>query len=209
MDRITRNYDINLLEKRSEGNELEGLISGKPIVFNRIADLGYIYEMIDPEALSDTDLKDVRLCLNHNTDYVYARSRNNNENSTMHIAVDAEGLKFDAKLDIANSSKSRDLYSAIKRGDIDKMSFMFNILEEDWKDLESEKPTRIIKKIGKVFEISAVTFESYSDTDISCRDAKDALESAKASLESEKIKAREAKVSELKEKLNKVGVSND
>ena len=62
---------------------------------------------------------------------------------------------------------------------------MFTIDDEEWKDLETDHPTRIIKKIGQVFEVSAVTFPAYEATEISARD-KEALESAKATLDSVK-----------------------
>jgi phage head maturation protease len=69
---------------------------------------------------------------------------------------------------------------------------MFTIDDEEWADLESDHPTRHIRKIGQVFEVSAVTFPAYDSTEISARDkealdsAKLALESAKRSLESDK-----------------------
>lgn len=207
MDKITRNYAFSHIEQRNGENVKEGEIYGKPILFNDVTDLGLFDEVIDRDALNDTDLKDVRLCLNHDTSYVYARSRNNNNNSTMQLDIDDEGLGFDAQLDLT-SAKHNDLYTALKRGDIDQMSFMFTIDEEAWENLESEHPTRHIRKIGKVFEISAVSFPAYENTSIGCRDAEGALESARATLESEKAKQRELRIEMLKEKLNKVGASN-
>ena len=86
-------------------------------------------------------------------------------------------------LDTENNADSRSLYSAVKRGDISGMSFMFSITDEEWIDLDSDHPTRRIKQIGSVVEVSAVTFPAYESTEISARDAK-ALESAKLALES-------------------------
>lgn len=68
------------------------------------------------------------------------------------------------------------------------MSFMFSIDDEEWQDLESEHPTRRIKKIGSVVEVSAVTFPAYESTEINAR-SKEALESARLALE----KARESR----------------
>lgn len=179
--KVSRAYNFDC-EIRSTDDE-EGVIRGRAIVFEKTTDLGMFYEVIDRGALKNANLKDVRLCLNHDTSFVYARSRNNNKNSTMKLIVDDEGLGFEAKLDIKNSPKARDFYSAIKRGDIDKMSFMFTIDKEEWKDLDTEKPTRRIMDIGIVFELSGVTFPAYEATEISARD-KAALDSAKAALES-------------------------
>ena len=63
------------------------------------------------------------------------------------------------------------------------MSFMFTIDGEEWEDLETDHPTRRIKSIGQVFEVSAVTFPAYEATEISARN-KEALDSAKAALDS-------------------------
>ena len=175
----TRFY-IADLETREENGV--GIVEGRPIVFDSVADLGPFSEMISRGALDNTDLRDVRLCLNHDTSYVYARSRNNNVNSTMRIMPDELGLRFTAQLDIKNSPKAQDYYSAIVRKDIDKMSFMFTVEADEWEGLESDHPTRRITKIGKVVEISAVTFPAYDSTEISAR-SKETLDSARLELE--------------------------
>lgn len=187
---VTRAYNFEI---RAESNEKNGdHIVGRPIVFNSKTDLGYFDEIIEAGALDKANLKDVRFLVNHDTSMIpLARSRNNNENSTMQLAVDKEGMSIRVNLDTENNSEARNLYSAIKRGDITGMSFMFTIDEERWEGLETEHPTRNILKIGRVFEVSAVTFPAYEDTEISARDmealdnAKKVLDSAKRSLDSE------------------------
>ena len=186
---ITRDY-FSTFETREEGDL--GIIEGRPVVFNERTDLGYFDEIIDRGALDNTDMRDVRLCLNHDTSYVYARSRNNNENSTMQIGVDDMGMYFRAGLDVKNSPKAQDYYAAIQRRDIDKMSFMFIIGDEKWEGLDTDHPTRTILAIERIVEISAVTFPAYDGTSISARykesleNDRQALESAKAVLESAK-----------------------
>jgi phage head maturation protease len=64
------------------------------------------------------------------------------------------------------------------------MSFMFTIDRDSWDDIESDHPTRHIRSIVRVFEVSAVTFPAYAQTSIQARGVSDALESAKESLES-------------------------
>jgi HK97 family phage prohead protease len=169
-----------LYETRDEGTN--GIVSGRPIILNSVTDLGCFREVIDTRALDGADLTDVRLCLNHDTSYVYARSRNNNPNSTMQISTDSDGLTFTASLALEESPRARDFYTAIKRGDIDKMSFMFSMEDYEWEDLDSDSPIRKITKIGKVFEISAVTFPAYQSTAIEARDAT-TLDSVKRELE--------------------------
>ena len=188
--RVTRAYNFEI---RAENNEKNGdHIVGRPIVYNSRTDLGWFDEIIEAGALDKANLKDVRFLVNHNTDMIpLARSRNNNENSTMQLEVDEGGMAIRVNLDTENNTEARNLYSAIKRGDITGMSFMFTIDDDEWEDLQSEHPTRHIRKIGTVFEVSAVTFPAYESTEISARD-KEALENAKATLESVRSRSLES-----------------
>ena len=180
-------------EVRAEENEEHGhFLSGVPIVFDQRTDLGWHDEIIERGALDATDLRDVRFLINHNTDMIpLARSRNNNENSTMQMSVGDNGMNIRVDLDTENNAESKALYSAVERGDISGMSFMFSVDSDAWEDLESEHPTRIIRSISKVFEVSAVTFPAYEATSIQARGLSDALEGAKESLESAKAERRE------------------
>ena len=81
------------------------------------------------------------------------------------------------------------------------MSFMFGVDDEEWEDLESDYPTRHIKSISTVVEVSAVTFPAYEATTISARD-KEALESARVALENAKrsLESDELELEKLKAK---------
>ena len=170
-------------EVRAESSDKGANITGRPIVYDSVTDLGYFDEVIERGALDSTDLKDVRFLVNHNTDMIpLARSRRNNGNSTMMLRVIPEGLEMMASVDVENNATARELISAIDRGDISGMSFMFSIDNEEWENLETEHPTRRIKKIGSVVEVSAVTFPAYEATSINAR-SKEALESARSAVE--------------------------
>ena len=95
-----------------------------------------------------------------------ARSRKNNENSTMQLGVDEQGLFIRVYLDIESNTEARNLYSAIQRGDITGMSFMFSIEDEAWEGLDTDKPTHRIEIFLVFVEVSAVTFPAYEDTNI-------------------------------------------
>ena len=69
------------------------------------------------------------------------------------------------------------------------MADTWEALEKEWEDLDSDMPTRRIKSIAKVFEVSAVTWPAYSDTDIHARAGAGALESAQRALENARAKA--------------------
>lgn len=180
-------------EVRAESNEERGdFITGQPIVYDEPADLGWYTEIIDDGALDNADLRDVRFLVNHDTNMIpLARSRNNNANSTMQMSVvSGAGLDIRVDLDTENNVTAKSLYSAVDRGDISGMSFMFRVDEDRWEDLDSDHPTRHIISISKVFEVSAVTFPAYEATAIQARGLSDALESAMTSLESAKAQKR-------------------
>lgn len=196
------NKEIRLFEfeVRAEQNEEHGhFLTGRPIVYAQRTDLGWFDEIIEPGALDTTDLKDVRFLVNHNVDMIpLARSRNNNENSTMQLRVDEQGMVIRVDLDTENNADAKSLYSAVNRGDISGMSFMFSVDKDSWEDQESDHPTRRVIAISRVLEVSAVTFPAYAQTTIQTRGISDALESARESLESAKAADRERRRKKLK-----------
>lgn len=193
-----RTFNFEVL---ADQNEQHGhFLTGRPIVFNQRTDLGWYDEIIDAGALDVTDLKDVRMLVNHNTAMIpLARSRNNNENSTMQLMPDQDGMAMRADLDTENNADAKSLYSAVGRGDISGMSFMFTVDKDSWDDIDTDHPTRHIRSISRILEVSAVTFPAYSQTFIQTRGLADALDSAKASLESER--ARRAEIEKRKQKI--------
>ena len=191
MDKMNKEIRAFTFEVRAENDEERGnYLSGRPIVYDEMTELSWYKEIIDNGALADTDLRDVRFLVNHNTDMIpLARSRNNNANSTMQMSVDDTGMEIRVDLDTEKNADAKSLYSAVERGDISGMSFMFAVDEDRWEDLDSEMPTRHIVAISKVFEVSAVTFPAYEATSIQARGLSDALENARASLENGRSEA--------------------
>lgn len=180
-------------EVRAEQNEEHGhYLTGRPIVYDARTDLGWYDEIIERGALDETDLKDVRFLVNHNVDMIpLARSRNNNANSTMQMSVDNDGMEIRVDLDTENNADAKSLYSAVARGDISGMSFMFSVDKDAWDDVDTEHPTRRVRSIRRVLEVSAVTFPAYTQTSIQTRGLSEALDSAKESLESERTRRKE------------------
>lgn len=179
LERRSYSFDV-----RAQTDEHGTIITGRPIVYNSKTNLGFYDEVIESGALDSTNLNDVRFLINHDTSRIpLARSRRNNGKSTMQFTVDPMGLNLDwVMLDVENNSEARALYSAVERGDISGMSFMFSVDDEEWENLESDHPTRHIRKIGSVVEVSAVTFPAYESTEIQAR-SKAALENARSALE--------------------------
>lgn len=179
LERRSYSFDVS-----AESRDDTDIITGRPIVYNSRTNLGPFDEVIDSGALDGADLTDVRFLVNHDLSKIpLARSRRNNGNSTMRLSPDQNGLEIEVKLDTENNSDARALKSAVQRGDISGMSFLFSVNDEEWENLESDHPTRRIKKIGSVVEVSAVTFPAYESTEITAR-SKEALENARSALES-------------------------
>lgn len=178
-------------EVRAENDDEKGnFITGRPIVYESKTDIGCFNEVIHRGALDGADLTDVRFLVNHDINKIpLARSRRNNANSTMQLNVDYEGMNIRVNLDTENNADARSLYSAVQRGDITGMSFMFGISDEEWEDLDSEHPTRHIKSISTVVEVSAVTFPAYDTTEINAR-SKEALDNARQTVETARSKGQ-------------------
>jgi hypothetical protein len=174
---ICRSY---LSDFTLEGDKVTGLAA---VVESR-TNIGNLFiEVIERGAFDSTDLTDVLFFVNHDMSKIpLARSRRNNGNSTMRLSVDERGLNMEATLDIDSNAEARALVSAIKRNDISGMSFLFTVKEDSWENLNSDLPTRRIKKIGRVREVSAVNFPAYPQTEIHARDT-DSLEKERWVLE--------------------------
>ncbi|MBD5086690.1 MAG: HK97 family phage prohead protease [Clostridiales bacterium] len=164
--------NVQALTLRSD--DMEGVIDGYPIVFNQRTAIGkWFFEEIDSHALDNADLSDIKLLANHNDMMIPVARHRRGKRSTMDINVDDVGLHINAKLDIANNATARELCSAVMRGDIEDMSFVFGIevSGDEWFDLDKPMPIRRITKISRVFEVSAVNDGAYPQTSINARSA--------------------------------------
>lgn len=207
-------FDVNANNNEKYGDFIEG----RAIVFEKPTNIGLFTEIIDRNALKETDLRDVRFLVNHNTDMIpLARSRRNNENSTMQMVVGEEGMDIRANLDTENNADARALYSATKRGDISGMSFMMTVPEdgEEWDFSDEKNAVRRITKIQRIYEVSACTFPAYENgTSLEARGDEEALENAKSVLEKAKAEAeekaeRDADINELTSLLNELEANDD
>jgi HK97 family phage prohead protease len=166
----------------------EGMVSGYAAVFNqRVAIGNWFTEEIAEGAFDNADLSDVRFFVNHDWSKLVLARHRRGKRSTMEIKPDKRGLYFSAELDIDNNSDAKNLYSAVKRGDILGVSIAMRVGKEEWDDLDKEMPKRKILEIASIFEISPVNDPAYSNTDIAARSApldndKSALDNARAGM---------------------------
>lgn len=167
----------------------------EPYVLMDSADFELL-EQVDAHAFDEADMSDVIFQYNHEG-RVFARVKN----GTLRVQPDDRGLAIEA--DLGGTDIGRDLYEEIKGGYTDKMSFGFRILEDEWVDNidhETGKITtlRTIKRIGKVYDVSAVSIPANDGTSISVRSLSDgAIERIKA----ERMKALDLERRKLKTKM--------
>ena len=143
-------------------------------------------EQVDHDAFKDTDMRDVIMQYDH-TGRVYART----SNGSLDLKTDEHGLKINA--DLSLTTGSRQLHEDIAAGLINKMSFAFTVAEDEY--LEENKDditivTRTIKRIGKLFDVSAVSLPANDQTVISARNLSDGVISG---IRAERLKAQEIK----------------
>ena len=204
-DREIRTY-FGPVECRASEDESKITLVGKPIVFNQKTDIGGMWEeTIAPGAVEDKTLRDVMLLVNHNFDGIpLARSRRNNKNSTMRLTINPDAVDMEADLD-AKNPRAMELDSAVKRGDIDGMSFAFLVDGDIWTDLDTDYPKRTITHISEIFEVSAVNWPAYQQTSIASRSLENgqkSLAEARKALESARAKA--AKIADLNKRLEEI-----
>ena len=197
---------LGAVESRAADNDDQIHLTGIPIVFNKSADIGgWWEEVIEPTAIDEETLRDVRLLVNHDFRGIpLARSRRNTPNATMRLFLRPEEVYMEADLD-AKNPKALELDSAIKRGDISGMSFAFLVDGDRWDRLDSDYPKRTITHISEIFEVSVVNEPAYSQTEISSRSlesGKKSLEEARSALDS--AKKRSAKIAELNQTLEEM-----
>ncbi len=187
---VIRSYNVDdFITTSDERFNIEGHAA---VYGQKVSIGGWFNEVIERGAFDECDFSDVSLFVNHDLNRIpLARSRLNKGNSTLQLRVDERGLFIQADLDIENNLEAKTLHSSIQRGDIDGMSFAFYIKDEVWEDLDQDVPTRRIKKISKVYEVSAVTYPAYDQTDISARNSND-IELAKKVVQEARSKQMQA-----------------
>ena len=153
---------------------------GYASIFNSDTTIGdYFIERISPGAFSKTLSGDVRALIDHDTGRVIGRTKS----GTLRLVEDSRGLNVE--IDVPDTADGRDLWTLVERGDISGMSFGFRVTKEEW-DQTGDIPVRTIEEVD-LFEVSAVAFPAYDDTELGVR----SLENARTEVEA--AKSREEK----------------
>ena len=160
----------------------DNVIEGYAIRFNTVSEILYdkekrrfFREIIDKEAINQEliDNSDIKFLFNHDKERLLAR-RNRGAGS-LNVEVRDEGVYF--SFECPNTTVGGDLKEMIRRGEVTTCSFAFvdgdNI---EWDFSNREVPTRTVKSIRGLFDLSAVFDAAYSETEISCRSLDEMIE---------------------------------
>lgn len=160
----------------------DNVIEGYAIRFNTVSEILYdkekrrfFREIIDREAITQEliDNSDIKFLFNHDKERLLARR--NRGTGSLHVEVREDGVFF--SFEIPNTSIGGDLKEMIKRGEVTTCSFAFTDGDSiEWDFSNREIPTRTVKSIRGLFDLSAVFDAAYSQTEISCRSIDEMVE---------------------------------
>ena len=156
-----------------------------------------INEQVDRHAFDETDMSDVIMQYDHEG-RVFARL----SNGTLQLEADDHGLKITA--DLGGTEIGRQLFEEIDGGYTNKMSFGFTVTGDKKSRSKDENGhitvLRTITKIGKLYDVSAVSLPANDATEISARSIGDGL-IAEALEEVKAEEERERKIGEIRKLL--------
>ena len=152
-------------------------------------------ERIAPTAFDDADMSDVVFLRDH-TGRVLARTKN----GALNLTTDTHGLL--SVTDLGLTTASKEMFEDIRTGNYSQMSFSFVVARggEHFEE-EARKVTRVIDRIEKLYDVSAVSFPANPGTDIGVA-YRDLFNGVIERREAERLKAiHDRKLLELKMKL--------
>lgn len=168
-NKMERRYINAAIELRE--TDAEPVVSGYAARFNELSEeLWGFREMIRPGAFSEAlQGSDIRALFNHDPSQIVARTKNN----TLRVWEDEHGLLYEFTPNMKTTA-GRDLVEHLRRGDIDQSSFAFSMEGgvEEWDD-SGDMPVRILKKIGRLYDVSPVTYPAYPSTSVGLRSAEE------------------------------------
>lgn len=162
-------------EKRAmvDGEEMPDKFGGIAAVVNQVTDMGWYEEVIMPGAFDDAinaDDLDCRCLFNHEEELILGRTKS----GTCRLGVGSNGeLEYEYDADYKNPLHLQ-VARSIMRGDISQSSFAFTIAEYSWAKSEKygDGYLRKIIKVGKLYDVSPVTYPAYEETMTEARNAK-------------------------------------
>ena len=189
--RPKREYRNMTFEVREEGTEPSFLVEGYASTFEpyKLIEIdGEDYnERIEPTSFDEADMTDVVYRIDHEGK-VFARS----SAGTIKLDIDEHGLH--QVTDLGRTRAGQEHFEEIKAGNYPQMSFAFTVAEDHY---DADTRTRIIDRIGKVFDISAVSFPANPTTELHVRNYFNGVIEAEKAAEAERLQAEEERRSDL------------
>lgn len=162
------------------------------------------YEIVTREAVNEDLINnnDVKLYINHDDKQgVFARSKYGK--GSLRLYIDEKGLNFETEL--PDNALGNYLLDAIRRQDIDAVSFAFRVKDEEWRQLPDGKYERTIKEFDILDEISCLYVEAaYPQTTVATRSLDSYKEEIRAKEEAEKQAELEKQKQESLRKLEEI-----
>jgi len=161
-----KDCELRYAQLRAEGDDSVRRLVGHAAVFNIRTDIGgFFEEQIRPGAFSEAIRNDdVRALIDHDSSLVLGR----NTAGTLQLSEDDRGLRVE--ITPPDTQIARDLIVSMERGDINQMSFGFSMRGgiEEW-DETGETQLRTIEKVGRLIDVSVVTFPAFPDAEVGLR----------------------------------------
>jgi len=157
------------IEIRAEGEKKT--LRGYAAIFDKLSSplMGF-REKIRAGAFKESINKEnIRALWNHNTDLVLGSTKNN----TLRLEEDTRGLKFE--IDLPDTQWGRDAAVSVSRGDVDGMSFAFNVKKQEWDESDIKNVVRTLVDVD-LHEISPTAFPAYPQTKVTARSVKEDYE---------------------------------
>lgn len=169
----SREYRAFTLSPVPDDGKAAYRVSGYYTTWNESYDMGFGWrEQVERSALAGADLSDVIFQLNHEGTVLARLS-----NGSMQLGEDDHGATVTA--DLSGCAAARDLYEAIANGLVTKMSWGFQVDDDGW-SVDYDQKLTTIKRVKKVFDVSAVSVPANGGTEIHARSYLDGVIEAEA-----------------------------
>jgi HK97 family phage prohead protease len=155
------------VHRRQDGESVGTTLRGYAAVFDSLSeDMWGSREVIAPGAFTETLAKrdDVIANVNHSGGLL-TLGRNIADPPTLMMREDDHGLYVE--ITPPDTQAGRDAITLVERGDINKMSFAFYILDES-REVRDGVPVYIVERVQLV-DVSLVNFPAYTDTEIEAK----------------------------------------
>lgn len=162
---VTNNIERRVLAgptlRKMDDDKDSRKVVGYGAVFNSSSEVLWssFVEEVDARAFDEADMSDVRALFNHDDSKILARTP-----GTLSLTLDEKGLRYE--FEMPDTSYGNDLLESMRRGDVTQSSFGFTVEEDEWIDRSKDEllPLRRITRIGRVFDVSPVTYPAYPET---------------------------------------------